>query len=64
MRLKNGTNLALEIKGEDSAQNKAKREALAEWVTAVNAAGGFGTWTWDVAFQPAQVHDILDKQFN
>ena len=44
VRLANGKLLALEIKGEDSPQNKAKRDALAEWVLAVNAAGGFGTW--------------------
>ena len=61
VRLANGKTLALEIKGTDSPQNKAKRDALAEWVTAVNAAGGFGTWTWDVAFEPAQVHDIIAK---
>ena len=59
VRLANGKLLALEIKGEDSAQNKAKRDALAEWVLAVNAAGGFGTWAWDVAFTPAKVHDII-----
>ncbi len=59
VRMANGLTLALEIKGEDSPQNKAKREALDEWVRAINAAGGFGTWAWDVAFQPAQVHDIV-----
>ena len=61
VRLGNGKTLALEIKGKDSPQNKAKRDALNEWVAAVNAAGGFGTWAWDVAFEPAQVHDIIAK---
>ncbi len=28
-----------------SPQNKAKRDALNEWVKAINAAGGFGRWT-------------------
>ena len=60
-RLQNGLTLALEIKGEDSPQNKAKREALAEWVEAVNAHGGFGTWVSDVAFKPAEVFDIVLK---
>lgn len=59
VKLANGKMLALEIKGEDSPQNKAKRDALAEWVLAVNAAGGFGTWIWDVAFEPSHVHDII-----
>jgi hypothetical protein len=61
VRLRNGVTLALEIKGVDSPQNKAKRDALAEWVSAVNAAGGFGTWAWDVAFEAAHVHDIVSK---
>ncbi len=59
VKLANGKTLVLEIKGEDSPQNTAKRDALAEWVAAVNAAGGFGAWTWDVAFRPEQVRDIL-----
>ncbi len=61
VRLTNGRNLALEIKGEDSEQNKAKRSALDAWVRAVNAKGGFGVWSWDVAFEPARVHDIIEK---
>jgi type III restriction enzyme len=59
LRLANGKTLVLEIKGEDSPQNVAKRDALKLWVSAVNAKGGFGQWCWDVAFQPAEVHDIV-----
>jgi type III restriction enzyme len=58
-RLANGKTLVLEIKGEDSDQNKAKRSALDVWVKGVNAKGGFGVWCWDVAFEPAKVHDII-----
>jgi type III restriction enzyme len=61
IRLWNGKTLALEIKGEDSPQNQAKRDALAEWVTAVNAAGGFGEWCWDVAFAPHEIDDIISR---
>ena len=61
IRLANGTIVALEIKGNDSPQNKAKRDALNEWVTAINAVGGFGRWAWDVAFKPGDVQDILTK---
>jgi type III restriction enzyme len=64
VRLENGLTLALEIKGTDSPQNKAKRGALNEWVKAINTAGGFGQWTWDVAFKPEEVHDILDRFSN
>ncbi|MCL1630118.1 DEAD/DEAH box helicase family protein [Roseibaca sp. V10] len=61
IRFKSGVTLVLEIKGSDSQQNEAKRHALNEWVKAVNAAGGFGQWAWDVAFRPADVQDILDR---
>jgi len=61
VRLSNGRTLVLEIKGEDSEQNRAKRAALDVWVKAVNAKGGFGRWCWDVAFQPAQIQDILAR---
>jgi len=61
IRLANGKTMVLEIKGEDSAQNRAKREALKVWVDGVNAKGGFGVWVCDVAFQPAQLQDILGR---
>ncbi|HLS99199.1 MAG TPA: DEAD/DEAH box helicase family protein [Porticoccaceae bacterium] len=60
IRLTNGKNLVLEIKGEDSDQNRAKRMALDTWVKAVNARGGFGTWCWDVVLgEPARVDDVI-----
>jgi type III restriction enzyme len=59
IRLANGKTLILEIKGEDSPQNQAKRAALKAWVDGVNAKGGFGVWCWDVAFEPAQIQDIV-----
>lgn len=59
IRLTSGKTLVLEIKGEDSEQDRAKRSALDAWVKGVNAKGGFGVWCWDVAFEPSQVHDVL-----
>lgn len=61
IRLSNGNSLVLEIKGEDTEQNRAKRAALDAWVKAVNAKGGFGRWCWDVAFEPAQIQDIVQR---
>ncbi len=61
IRLVNGKTLILEIKGQDTDQNKTKRYALRAWVEAVNSAGGFGLWCWDVAFQPYEIQDILAK---
>ena len=59
--LKNGVTLVLEIKGRDSAKNKAKREAMEEWVNAVNLDGRFGIWAHDVAFDPTAVLNIIKK---
>jgi type III restriction enzyme len=59
IRLRNGKTLVLEIKGEDSQQNKAKRSALDAWVKGVNSKGGFGKWCWDVAFEMSRLQDIV-----
>jgi type III restriction enzyme len=64
IRLTNGKMLVLETKGQDSSQNKAKREALNEWIHAVNENGGFGKWSWDVSFNVADVDGIIEKHFN
>lgn len=64
VRLANGKTLIVEVKGEDSEQNRAKRSALDAWMAGVNAKGGFGTWCWDVAFQPAQIRDLVKTHAN
>ncbi len=59
VRLTNGRTLVLEIKGEDADMHKAKRAALAAWIDAVNTKGGFGTWSADVVFEMAGMHDVV-----
>ena len=59
-RLANGKTLILEIKGEDSPQNQAKRQAMDAWMKGVNTKGGFGAWVWDVAFEMAKIRDIIN----
>ena len=54
--------LVLVIKGQDTQQNRTKREFLAEWVKAVNEHGGFGGWAWDLSFDPADIPALLTKQ--
>jgi type III restriction enzyme len=61
IRLKNGAHLVLEVKGQDTEQDRTKREFLDEWVKAVNAHGGFGKWAWAVSLYPADVKEILEK---
>ena len=61
IRLKRGNFLVLETKGQDSDQDKTKREFLDKWVKAVNEHGGFGSWRWAVAQKPGDVVDILTR---
>ena len=62
LRLATGKMLVLEVKGQDTQQNRTKREFLAEWVKAVNEHGGFGQWACDVSFDPANIPRLLAKQ--
>ena len=61
IRLRDGRTLVLEVKGQDTPRDRAKREALDEWVEAVNADGRFGRWCRDVSYAPGDVLDILRK---
>jgi len=61
IKLINGATLVLETKGQDSQQDRTKREFLDEWVKAVNAHGGFGKWTWAVSRNPRDVAGILES---
>jgi len=64
IRLSNGKMLVLEVKGQDSQENQTKRNALDEWVNAVNQHGGFGVWGWDVSFHPKDVGGNIGKHFD
>jgi type III restriction enzyme len=59
IRLSNGTHLILEIKGQETQQDRTKWEFLAEWVKAVNEHGGFGKWRWAVSKNPADFPGVL-----
>ena len=61
IRMASGTTLVLEIKGQDSERDRTKRSFLDEWVRAVNAHGGFGHWSSDVAMSLGEVEDILAR---
>jgi len=61
IRLKNGSHLVLEVKGQDTQQDRTKREFLDEWVRAVNSHGGFGKWQWAVSTHPSDVAGILQE---
>ncbi len=59
IRMKNGTMLILETKGQESEQDKVKNQYLQEWVDAINKDGTFGRWQSAVARETGQIKDIL-----
>jgi type III restriction enzyme len=59
VRLTSGTTMVLEVKGQDTPQNQAKRAALDEWTRAVTEHGGFGRWTWAVSKSPSDLPDLI-----
>ena len=61
IRLDNDVTLVLEIKGIDDTQNKEKRRYLEDWVNVVNKDGNYGMWSWDVAFHPSEVRNLIEK---
>jgi len=61
IRLDNGKMLVLEVKGQDSPKDHAKREALALWVKAVNEDGRFGKWVSDVSFRQGDVVEVIAR---
>jgi len=61
IRLQNGLRLVLETKGQESDQDRTKREFLREWVAAVSEHGGFGRWACDVSRSPSDLWDVLGR---
>jgi len=64
IKLNNGIFLILETKGQETDQDKTKRAFMEEWITAVNAQGGFGKWRFVVSKHPSDVEDILSNFCN
>ena len=61
VRLENGEMLVLETKGQETEQDRAKHQALNEWIKAVNGHGGFGHWRAEVAKSPGEIKEILAR---
>lgn len=61
IRLRSGTILILETKGEETERTRTKHKFLQEWVKAVNEHGGFGHWSCDISRAPGELHEILRR---
>jgi type III restriction enzyme len=62
VRFHNRRMLVLEVKGENTPRDLAKRAAMAEWIEAVNSDGRFGRWCHDVSYNPSDILDILNRR--
>jgi type III restriction enzyme len=59
IRLKDGSILVLETKGQESQKDRIKRDAMKEWCRAVNEQGGFGVWRNAMSKHPDDITEIL-----
>ena len=60
VKMKDGSFLVLEVKGQDDDRNKTKQEFLKEWCQAVNKHGGFGTWKSAIAYNQNTIQKTLE----
>ncbi len=61
VRLANGATLVVEIKGHSTPQDQTKRRYLEEWVKAVTAHGGFGTWKAALCLNPSDLPTVIQE---
>jgi type III restriction enzyme len=59
IKFEGNRHLIVEVKGQTTDQDKAKWEAAGEWVMAVNANGGFGTWEFKVIKDPTDIFEVV-----
>ena len=62
-RLSSDEILVIETKGEEDQKDKVKREAMREWLRAVNQHGGFGRWHPEpaVSKRPDDIPQLLER---
>ncbi|XAM00109.1 DEAD/DEAH box helicase family protein [Phycisphaeraceae bacterium D3-23] len=62
-RMKNGSHLILEVKGQPTDQTQAKHQGAKRWVQAVNNWGQMGVWRFHACYKPAELLDELAKLY-
>jgi type III restriction enzyme len=61
VRLRNGVNVVLEIKGKSYEDTDAKHQAARRWVAAVNNWGGLGEWDFSVCREPQRLGEVFGE---
>ncbi|MBN1423939.1 DEAD/DEAH box helicase family protein [Candidatus Fermentibacteria bacterium] len=59
VRLIDGNMVILEIKGEESEQDRAKHEAARRWISAINNWGRLSRWEFAVCRDPQRITEVL-----
>jgi type III restriction enzyme len=59
VRLANGLQVVLEVKGQSMAETEAKHQAAKRWVSAVNHWGQLGRWHFEVCWDPQKLGSAL-----
>lgn len=59
-RMKDGSHLLLEVKGQENDQTQAKHQGARRWVEAVNNWGQMGQWQFHVCREPARLLEQLN----
>jgi type III restriction enzyme len=59
VKLKNGKNLVMEVKGEEDDQDRAKYQAVHRWVAAVNNWGRLAVWDFVVCRDPHSISRLI-----
>jgi len=61
VRLRDGLQVMLEVKGQSHPETEAKHEAAKRWVAAVNHWGQLGHWHFEVAWDPQKLGDQIRR---
>jgi type III restriction enzyme len=59
VRMRNGLQVLVEIKGATPAETEAKHQAARRWVSAVNHWGRLGRWQFEACHDPQQLAEAL-----
>ena len=59
VRMRDGLQLLLEIKGQSMLETEAKHQAAKRWVSAVNHWGQLGRWHFEVCWEPQRLAQTL-----
>ena len=61
VKLTNGKNLVIEVKGEERPTDESKKKAMTAWINGVNAHGGFGRWHFAYTTDLGEINPVIEE---